>query len=104
MDSDKLTARLASLSPAKRALLELKLQQGGAGGAGNAAIPRRANRNSAPLSFAQQRLWFLNQLEPESSAYNEAKALQLEGTLDVDALKQALNAIVDRHEVLRTTL
>jgi len=103
MDSDKLTERLASLSPAKRALLELKLQQGRGGGAGNAAIPRRANRNSAPLSFAQQRLWFLNQLEPESSAYNERSALQLDGPLDINALRGTLNAIVERHEVLRTT-
>ena len=103
MDSDKLTARLASLSPAKRALLELKLRQGRAGGVEHATIPRRTNRNSAPLSFAQQRLWFLNQLEPESSAYNERSALRLDGPLDITALRGALTAIIERHEVLRTT-
>ena len=69
-----------------------------------AMIPRRAMRNSAPLSFAQQRLWFLNQLEPESAAYNEAMALRFEGELNVDALNRALNTIVERHEVLRTNI
>lgn len=103
MDDENLTSRLARLSPAKRGLLERKLGLGRAAAAANVTIPRRRERDLAPLSFAQQRLWFLNQLEPESSAYNEAKALQLEGILNVDALKQALNAIVDRHEVLRTT-
>jgi hypothetical protein len=103
MEGDKLTERLASLSPAKRELLELMLQQSGAGGAVNPTIPRRANRNSAQLSFAQQRLWFLNQLEPESSAYNERLALRLDGPLNIYTLRGALTAIVERHEVLRTT-
>jgi amino acid adenylation domain-containing protein len=103
MESDKLTTRLATLSPAKRALLELKLQQGRGGMATNMTIPRRAHWESAPLSFAQQRLWFLDQLEPDSFAYNERSALRLDGHLNLDALRSALNAIVERHEVLRTT-
>jgi len=102
-DDVKLGERLAQLSPAKRALLELKLKQHRTGDAANVTIPRRSNRASAPLSFAQQRLWFLNQLEPESSAYNEITAVRLEGALNIDALKGALNAIVERHEILRTT-
>lgn len=56
-----------------------------------------------PLSFAQQRLWFLQQLEPDSYFYNEHGALQLTGTLDVATLEQSLNEIVRRHESLRTT-
>jgi acyl carrier protein len=56
-----------------------------------------------PTSFAQQRLWFLNQLEPESPAYNVSAAVRLEGRLDVDALARSLNEIVRRHEALRTT-
>ncbi len=56
-----------------------------------------------PLSFAQQRLWFIDQLEPGSAAYNIPEIFRLEGPLDVDALRQSLNEIVRRHEVLRTT-
>ena len=56
-----------------------------------------------PLSFAQQRLWFLSQLEPDSSAYNVATALRLGGELDVTLLEETFNEIVRRHEVLRTT-
>ena len=56
-----------------------------------------------PLSFSQQRLWFLNQLAPDNPVYNEPKALRLKGSLDIDLLKKALDAIVARHDVLRST-
>ncbi|MGA6204437.1 amino acid adenylation domain-containing protein [Nocardia testacea] len=55
-----------------------------------------------PLSLPQQRLWFLNRFAPESSAYNIAFVLDIDGALDVPALRAALGDIVDRHEVLRT--
>ncbi|MBI4524347.1 MAG: amino acid adenylation domain-containing protein [Deltaproteobacteria bacterium] len=103
MDGDNLLERLANLSPAKRGLLERRVKEDATAAREAIAIPPRPKSESAPLSFAQQRLWFINQLEPESSAYNEAAAIRLEGTPNVDALKNALNAIVDRHEVLRTT-
>jgi amino acid adenylation domain-containing protein len=54
------------------------------------------------LSFSQQRLWFLSQLEPDNPVYNEPKALRIRGSLDIDNLKKALDAIVARHEVLHT--
>ncbi len=57
---------------------------------------------SLPLSFAQQRLWFLDQLEPGSSAYNMPFAIRLKGELQVAALEQSLEEIVRRHEALRT--
>jgi amino acid adenylation domain-containing protein len=63
-----------------------------------------ARNQPLPLSFAQQRLWFLDQLEGEEAiAYNESWALLLEGSLNKTALEQSLQEIVQRHEVLRTT-
>jgi amino acid adenylation domain-containing protein len=55
-----------------------------------------------PLSFSQQRLWFLDQLEPESCAYNLRSVFQLTGRLNVTALQQSFNEIIKRHEALRT--
>ena len=57
----------------------------------------------APLSFAQQRLWFLDQFEPGSVVYNIPAAVRLTGPLKVTALEQSLNEIVRRHDVLRAT-
>src|SRR5262249_29863815 len=65
------------------------------------AVPRD---RPLPLSFAQQRLWFLDQLAPGSTEYNNADAMRLRGPLDVDALRAALDALQERHEVLRTRL
>ena len=57
-----------------------------------------------PLSFDQQRLWFLWRLEPHGSLYNLARAVRLRGGLDVPALRTALDGVVARHEALRTSL
>jgi len=65
-------------------------------------IPRISDRQSAPLSFAQQRVWFWEQLEPNSSAYNISQAFRLVGNLRVDLFQQALDAIATNHESLRT--
>lgn len=61
-----------------------------------------ANQHTYPVSFAQARLWFLDQLEPGNPAYNISLALQLKGKLNVPVLEESLNEIVRRHETLRT--
>ena len=57
-----------------------------------------------PASFPQQRLWFLDQLEPGRASYHIPAAVRLQGQLDFSALEPALNEVIRRHEVLRTTL
>ena len=66
-------------------------------------IKQASRDGQLPLSFVQERLWFLNQLFPDNSAYNVPIALTLEGILNVAALEQTLKAIIQRHETLRTT-
>ncbi|QSQ23762.1 amino acid adenylation domain-containing protein [Pyxidicoccus parkwayensis] len=77
---------------------------GDASASTQAPAPRRAERTgSIPLSFAQQRLWFLDQLEPGTSHYNVPAGLRLEGALDTRALQLAFDELLRRHESLRTT-
>ncbi|RKG80214.1 amino acid adenylation domain-containing protein, partial [Corallococcus sp. CA049B] len=66
-------------------------------------LTRTTHDGPLPLSFAQQRLWLLDQLQPEDASYNLPAALQLSGHLDVEALRRAFEALVTRHEALRTT-
>ena len=64
---------------------------------------RATRETSMPLSFAQQRLWFIDQLRLDTSAYNIPGAVHLQGSLDVGGLARSVNAVIERHEVLRTT-
>ncbi len=66
-------------------------------------IQRASRDQSIPLSYAQRRLWFLNQLDPDSPLYNVPLTIRLSGALHVDALRRALNEIIRRHEALRTS-
>src|SRR5436853_1748109 len=68
-----------------------------------APLVRAERTGPPPLSFAQQRLWFLDQLQPGSPAYNMPAAVYLTGVLDLAALQRSLSAIMCRHDVLRTT-
>jgi len=98
-----ISQRLANLSPEQRALLKQRLKQKGWDQQESAdKIPQRDWDQALPLSFAQQRLWFLDRLEPDSPAYNLAAKVNLEGPLNVTALEATLNAIIQRHEVWRT--
>jgi hypothetical protein len=122
MEREEIASRLAGLSPARRALLERRLRPADGpassldqlieGSVATAvAIPDSptlsplspaARAGDLPLSFAQQRLWLLDQLEPGGSAYNSPFALALEGPLDLAVLAATFAEIVRRHEVLRT--
>jgi hypothetical protein len=95
--------RRSALSAAKRALLEKRLQGTMNSRSAVKVIPRRSKKESAPLSFAQERLWILSQLEPDSATYNRPVVLRLGGALNVTALEQGLSEILRRHEVLRAT-
>jgi aspartate racemase len=95
-----ITKRVANLSPEKLELLMRRLQAQ-RGDATPKITPHQLSE--VPLSFAQQRLWFIDQLEPSSVAYSIPAVLHLTGSLDIPALERSLNEISRRHEVLRTT-
>lgn len=97
-----LTAELkAQLKQHKAALITL-LESAPSSRAKN-AIEAVSREQVLPLSYAQQRLWLLQELEPESHAYNMPACMQLTGPLNITALQTALDALVIRHEILRTT-
>src|SRR5262249_49608443 len=101
--TETLSRRVLELSPAKRALME-RFKRGEFSGVGGArTIPARPRHEPLPQSFAQQRLWFLDQLVPGSPAYNMATGVRLKGELDARALGAALEEVGRRHEALRTT-
>ncbi|HVG20854.1 MAG TPA: amino acid adenylation domain-containing protein, partial [Blastocatellia bacterium] len=97
------SSQKTNFSATKQALLE-KLRQGKlVGPSESRVIPRREENALAPLSFAQQRLWVLEQLDPGNTTYNITGAVQLRGRLDVATFERALNEVIKRHAILRTT-
>jgi amino acid adenylation domain-containing protein len=93
---------LAKLSPEKRKLVLQKLQQQSTKKEQTSSIVPVKRKQTIPLSFAQQRLWFLDQLEGGSSHYNEFGALRIEGQVDISVLQKSLTEMIKRHEILRT--
>ncbi len=94
---------IAELSPTERTALVLRLKQQRAAERERAQTIRRLDAAAHhPLSFAQQRLWFLEQLEPDGP-YKVPAGFRLRGPLQVAALERSVNEIISRHEVLRTT-
>ena len=105
--AEVLNERISKLSREERALLFQRLREKRekepATGDRRGRIERRPRPEALPLSFAQQRLWFLDQLDPGQVTYNMSAAYRLSGVLLPEALRGALQAVVDRHESLRTT-
>ena len=95
--------KLADLSPERRKLLELRMKLAQQQAAGPELKSRPRTGDAAPLSFAQQRLWLLDRLDPGSAHYNMSHPLRIRGALDVRALETALDGLRERHETLRTT-
>src|SRR5258705_10499017 len=113
-------ARIAELSPDKRALLLKRIAHGNKDPGGSPVVRARTGELSfepsfpllpivalsragdLPLSFAQQRLWFLDQLLPDQGIYNIPTAWRLQGPLDAHALQSSIDRLVARHETLRT--
>ncbi|MCG6136134.1 MAG: amino acid adenylation domain-containing protein [Nostoc sp. LLA-1] len=100
---DKLLQRRSKLSPTQRSLLAKRLRGEVDSHSQLEVISRRSQTSPAPLSYAQQRLWFIHQLDPDNPHYSELACVQLTGALNVDALEKSFNEIVQRHEALRTT-
>ncbi|WP_460764535.1 non-ribosomal peptide synthetase, partial [Lysobacter fragariae] len=98
----KIDIALKDLFANSRLAAFAQVVKGAARGKSLAIVPV-SREQALPLSFAQQRLWFMDQVEGTSDAYNVALAWRLHGTLDRNALHRALDRIVHRHEALRTT-
>ena len=102
---EDLLKRRAGLSAGKQALLKKRLSLAEVEPVQPMLPPiiKRATTAAIPLSFAQQRLWFIQELEPENPFYNELTAVRLSGPLNLPALTAAIREVVRRHEILRTT-
>src|SRR6185369_7332484 len=105
---NNISERISALTPEQRALFEARLKQKGLRTDVTAVqtIPRRPDRDSAifPASIDQERLWFIDQLQPGNTAYNIFNASRIRGSLNLPIMERVINELIRRHEVLRTTL
>jgi hypothetical protein len=95
-------SKSTGLSPLKRRLLPLLLEKKGIRPRAVTAIQPRQGEGPCPLSYAQERIWFFEQLEPGTPAYNIPAAVRLSGPVQIEALRQSVSEILRRHEALRT--
>lgn len=100
-----IATRIAALSPEQRALFEASLKAKGLRAPQVDRIPRRPREdaNLFPTSIDQERLWFIEQLQPGNAAYNIFSASRIKGRLDVAVMERVVNELIARHEVVRTT-
>jgi amino acid adenylation domain-containing protein/non-ribosomal peptide synthase protein (TIGR01720 family) len=101
-----ISQQISDLSPEQLELLQLrlgKLTEKNRGGMRIKAQPRAAGVNAFPLSLSQQRLWFLEQLDPGTATFNIPLACRMTGSLDTAAFERSINEIIRRHESLRTS-
>ncbi len=99
-----LVSRFVRLPLAQQKLFYQRVQAKGMSFARLPIPQTRQEMDNLPLSYAQERQWFLWQLEPESSAYHIPTALRLRGRLDIASLQRSFAALVERHESLRTRI
>ncbi len=102
-DRPGISERLAGLSATQRALLERRLMESRKDVARRNIIAPREGDGPAPLSYAQELLWLLSQVFDDGIAYNAPGAFQLQGPLDLELLRRALEGLEERHSILRTT-
>jgi amino acid adenylation domain-containing protein len=97
------TTSLPDVRDKRRALMQ-RMSKSGLSSPVLGGIPPREPNRPAPLSFSQERMWFLDQLVPGSPFYVESSAIRLSGRVDPSTLERAINAVIARHEVLRTSI
>src|SRR6516164_7835712 len=96
---DSMDQRLAGLTAAQRGVLVQRLMERRKAAARQNAISPRAGDGPAPLSYAQELLWLLSQVFDDGIAYNAPGSFQLKGSLDLELLERALEALVERHSI-----
>lgn len=108
VEPKNISERISALTPEQRALFEARLKQKGLSTPATAVqtIPRRPDHGSGTCaaSIDQERLWFIEQLQPGNTAYNIFNASRIRGSLNVPIMERVINELIQRHEVLRTTL
>ncbi|HVG20234.1 MAG TPA: amino acid adenylation domain-containing protein, partial [Blastocatellia bacterium] len=94
--------QIESLSERKRKLFEMLMREKASKAARGQSIKRREGIEQAPLSYSQQQMWILNQIDRDGGYYNQAASINIKGKVDLTALERAIEEIVRRHESLRT--